>query len=101
MPGIAKVGDTVSCICCCHPPIPCIPTVGVFVAGDATVFVDNQQVVRLGDIAICACGHPTLVVAASPDVFSTNVGIARLGDPVSACPVGVIVSSSVDTFANG
>lgn len=101
MPGTARLGDMVVCVCCCHPPIPCVGTVGVFVTGSLNVVTNGRPTVRLADIAMCSCGHPTFVVGASTDVITNGRGTARLGDPVAACPVGVIVTASTDTITNG
>jgi uncharacterized Zn-binding protein involved in type VI secretion len=94
MPGIAKVGDIVSCTCCCHPPIPCLGTVGFIITGASSVLVNGSPAARVGDIAICACGHPTFIVGGAANVTAEGIGVARIGDPVSACPVGTIITGS-------
>jgi len=98
MPGIAKLGDLCSCVCCCHPPIPCVGTIGVAVTGANTVLTNGAATVRLTDMFICGCGHPTFVVGASGTTFAEGLPVARLGDPVSACPVGNIITASGDVF---
>lgn len=94
MPGIVRTGDLCSCICCCHPPIPCVATIGVFVAGAGTVTAEGASVVRIGDMAICSCGHPTFLVGGSSTVTAEGVAVGRLGDPVAACPVGNVITSA-------
>jgi len=100
MAGVARINDMVSCTCCCHPPTPCIGTVGFFVQSAVTVNANGLGVVRLGDMAMCVCGHPTFVVGGSSTVLAEGIGVARLGDAVSGCPVGTIVTSSSDVIAS-
>lgn len=100
MPGIAKTGDLVQCICCCHPPIPCVGTVGILVTGEASVLTNGAPTVRISDMAICGCGHPTFVVGGSSSVFAGGSPVARLGDPVAGCPNGTIISASSNVLNN-
>ena len=101
MAGIARQGDLVSCICCCHPPIPCVSTIGYFVQSSLTVSGNGLGVARLGDMAICSCGHPTFLVGASTTVTANGLGVGRVGDPVSGCPVGNVITGSTDITAGG
>ncbi len=78
--------------------IPCIGTIGVFVTGANSVMTNSSPTVRLTDMAICGCGHPTFVVGASGTTYVEKLPVARLGDPVSACPVGTIITASSNVF---
>jgi len=79
-------------------PIPCVGTIGIAVTGATSVKTNGSPTVRLTDMFICGCGHPTFVVGASSSVFAEGLPVARLGDPVSACPVGTIISASGNVF---
>ncbi len=94
---MSRVGDLVSCVCCCHSG--CRHTIGTIITGAKSVYAENQQVARLGDIALCDCGHITIIVTSAKSVYAENQQAARLGDVVSACPVGTIITSSLKTFA--
>ena len=38
------------------------------------------------------CGHPGTIVTASPNVQTNNLGKARVGDAVTGCNIGAIVT---------
>ena len=99
MPNVARVGDTVVATCCCHKS--CRSVAGPIVKGSPNVLTNNLMTGRVGDVAICGCGHPTIIVKGSPNVLTNNVLTGRVGDPVVACPVGLIVKGSPTVKANG
>ncbi len=90
--GIARINDMVSCVCCCHQT--CISTVGYFITSSDNVISNQLGTVRIGDMAICDCGHPTFVVTGSDVVLVNSIGVGRITDTVSGCPVGTIITSS-------
>jgi uncharacterized Zn-binding protein involved in type VI secretion len=94
MPGLVRAGDLCSCVCPCHDSP--IGTIGVFVGGAGTVTSNGIPTMRVGDMAICSCGHMTLVAAGSPTVTAEGRGVARVGDPVVGCPSGTIITGSSD-----
>lgn len=98
MPGVARLTDQVTCICTCHSST--VSTTGTINTCSPNVKVNGLGVARVGDTAICTCGHTTTIVDGSPNVYVNGKKLARLNDPVSACPVGTITSSSSDVIAN-
>lgn len=100
MPGVAKIGDLVSCVCCCHSDPTCVQTVGTIITGSGTVTVNGAPMALVGDLAVCSCGHITTIVGSSGTVIGENRGAARIGDAVSGCPVGTIISGSGNVEAN-
>jgi hypothetical protein len=100
MLGQARVGDIVTAVCCCHADPTCRGVVGFFITGDTTVLTNNLGTVRAGDMAICTCGHPTLMVGFSPNVQISSRGAGRMSDPVAGCPVGVVVTGSGNVQLN-
>jgi len=99
MPGVARIGDVFKAICCCHSG--CEDVSGVIVSGSANVFANGINVSFCSAIGIASCGHTAIIVSCSPNVLVNGIGCARLGDIVSGCPKGVIVSSSANVFVNG
>ena len=89
---IARTTDLCACVCSCHPTP--IGTIGTFITGASTVITEGERTVRLGDIAICSCGHITIAVTSASTVCAEDILVSRLGDAVSACPVGTIITSA-------
>jgi uncharacterized Zn-binding protein involved in type VI secretion len=94
---IARIGDTVSCVCSCHSSP--ISVTGTLITGASKTYAENSNISRLGDIALCTCGHITTVVTSASKTYAENKLIARLGDVVSACPIGTIVTAASKTYA--
>ena len=81
-------------ICCCHPPIPCIPMVGPIITGSPDTISTGSAQARFGDMTIGACGHPGIIVSSSGDHITNSPGSARLGDIVTGCNIGVIATGN-------
>lgn len=97
MPNDARIGDTFSGTCCCHPPIPCIGMVGIVISGAGKSNVQGSMTSRIGDVVRGACGHLSIITGGSS---LTNVEFssdARIGDPVSGCIAGIIISGASTT----
>jgi len=94
MAGVVRLGDLCSCVCCCHHNPKCRGTIGIAITGANSVLTNSSPTVRLTDMFMCDCGHPTFVVSASSTVFAEKLQVARLGDVVSGCPTGIIITSS-------
>lgn len=56
--------------------------------------VKNYQQARLTDITIGWCGHTGVIVTGSPDHQTNNLPTARIGDAVTGCNIGVIVTGA-------
>lgn len=77
--SVCRVGDIGVGVCFGHA-VP-TPFVTVFVSGDEIVGVDDQPMVRLGDIGVCTCGHISVATSGSAVAEGSN-GMAphRFGD---------------------
>jgi len=94
MAASARVTDLWSGICCCHPPAPCIPMVGPIIVGSPNTTSGSLAQARLTDMTIGFCGHPGFIISASGNHKTNSLGSARVGDSVTGCNIGVIVSGS-------
>lgn len=99
MPSVSRIGDTFKAICCCHKH--CRSVTGVIVTGSANVIANGSQVALLNAIGKATCGHTAIIVSASPNVVANSLGVARIGDVVTGCPHGTIVTGSPNVYANG
>lgn len=94
MTMVARVGDSVSGICCAHGVPPCIPTTGVIVQGAGTVFAEGQPIARIGDTIALACGHTAAIISSNATVNAEGLLVARIGDSVGGVFTGTIISSA-------
>ena len=94
MPSTARDGTCAAGVCTGHPTP--VGWSGIAATGDGLCKVDNQPIVRLGDMYALSCGHVGVVVSASGDNWSSNLGVAKVGDLIIPTPggTGVIVSGS-------
>ena len=100
MPETSAMFDEWSGICCCHPPIPCIGMTGYIIEGSDDCLADSRKQGRLTDMTIGYCGHVGNIVSASTTVVSNGVGKARIGDQVTGCNIGNIITG-IGTFKTG
>ncbi len=100
MSSNVRVGDIFVGVCCCHPPIPCIPSAGAIVTGSSVCSMDGLPTSRVGDIGVGFCGHPTVIVSGSSVVSIDSANAARTGDAVAGCICGALVTGSPDTSSN-
>lgn len=101
MPSASRLTDIWVGICCCHPPIPCIPMSGPIVTCSPDNQSGNLGQARLTDMVIGWCGHPGTIVTASQNCKANNLGKARIGDQVTGCTIGVIVTGNPTHKVNG
>lgn len=94
----ARLTDIAVGICCCHPPIPCVPWVGVIIKGSSNTNTNNLQTARCTD-PVLGC-HVGTICTCSRTVMANNNGVARRTDRVCGCPKGVIVTGSIDTITS-
>jgi uncharacterized Zn-binding protein involved in type VI secretion len=94
MPASARLTDIWAGICCCHPPIPCIPMAGPIITGSPNDKSGGLSTARLTDTVIGYCGHPGIIVSASANCKANSLGKARIGDTVTGCTIGNIVTGS-------
>lgn len=93
-----KIGDLGQGVCPCHDdPETYITT---FSIGAKTVFVNGENVMIVGGIGISSCGHPTIALTGSNNVFAENQGIHRVGDEGNNCGMYTALTGSNNTFTN-
>ena len=94
MPSVSRIGDIWTGICCCHPPAPCISMSGPIIIGSPNQSSSGFKVSRLSDMVIGYCGHPGKIVTSSINNFSNGLGKARIGDTVTGCTIGKIITGN-------
>lgn len=95
----ARVGDTVSGVCCAHSNPTCISTTGIIVQGAGTVNSEGQPIARVSDTVALACGHTAIIVSSNATVSAEGILVARIGDSVGGVFTGTIVSSAATVNA--
>lgn len=92
MPQIARVGDMGIGTCPCHTsPISYIT---IFASGSPNVTADGSSVVRVGDIGVASCGHPTIALSGSGISDADGISIHRIGDTGVNCGTYITISGS-------
>ncbi|MEM3827992.1 MAG: PAAR domain-containing protein [Conexivisphaerales archaeon] len=100
MSNNARLTDIAMGICCCHPPIPCIPMVGTIITASPNVSTNSLGQARLTDLVLGACGHIGLIVSGSPNVQVNNLALARVSDAVAGCLIMTIATGSPNVQTN-
>mgnify|MGYP006928174253 CR=1 FL=1 len=90
----ARLTDVGVGICCCHPPIPCIPMVGMLVTASSNYITNGLGEARLGDVMLGNCGHPGTMITCSNRSLINGLGTVRISDAFSGCFTGVVVTGS-------
>ena len=90
MSGICRAGDVGAGSCSAHDSTKSYNT--VFVPAQSTVFSEGSPVIRIGDVGLSTCGHPTICLSGAATVLCVGSGVHRIGD-VGANP-GAYVSLS-------
>jgi len=98
MLGCTRIGDIGCGVCFCHDSP--IGTCGILIPSQNTVFFDNRNAIRLGDILITFCGHVSVVVTSSSLTITEYINQTRLTDVVVGCMVGTVVTSSTTVFTD-
>ena len=88
-------------ICCCHPPIPCIPMSGPILTGSGDAQCNSKGIARLSDIVIGYCGHTGVLITSSSTVGTNSRGNVRIGDQFVGCFSGTIITGSSNTVTGG
>jgi len=86
--------DEWSGICCCHPPIPCVGMTGYIIEGLTNILTVGQDQAILLHETIGDCGHTGYIVSASSKVVGSGKGKARIGDDVTGCNIGNIITGT-------
>lgn len=98
MSGIARVGDVGVGVCYWHDEPQYYTT--TFVSGAGTVMDNNLVSCVIGTIGHSTCGHNTIALSGSPDVFAENSAVHRIGDVGQNGGPYTVVSGSPDVLAN-
>jgi len=94
MPASARMFDMWVGICCCHTDPTCIPMTGIIITGSSDAISTSLGQARITDMTIGYCGHPGMIISASGNHKTNNLGSARVGDNVSGCNIGVIATGN-------
>ena len=94
MPRVARIGDGWEGICCCHPPIPCIPMTGEITSGNTDHESGGSPIARIGDTVTGACGHTGVIDSGASTHESGGSKVARVGDSTTGCLIGEIVEGN-------
>lgn len=98
MPSKSRQQDLGVGICCCHPPVPCIPMTGFVLTYSFNTLVNSLGAGRLTDIVIGYCGHTGIMITSSNKTFINGLGSIRIGDRFAGCFTGSIITGSGNTI---
>ncbi len=94
MPNICRIGDPISCG-------------DAMAQGSPNVFSNYIPVCRFDtDLTAGHCYNPTIIISASPNVFTNNISTVRVGDPIMvhccgpSCHGGNVAAGSPNVFVN-
>jgi hypothetical protein len=96
MIGAARATDIFSGICVCHKDP--ISMTGIICTTSPDSGGENLGFARCTDIVVGGCGHVGIIVTCSSQVIVNDLGMARMGDFVTGCLIGTIVTSSGSIF---
>ena len=99
MPNMPRQGDIGVGVCYAHPTPQ--PYLTVFVDGASTVYNDGRNTSVVTTVGCASCGHATVAITGSPNVFCTDLAAHRYGDMgVNGGPY-IATTGSDKQFANG
>lgn len=90
----SRVTDIGVGVCCCHPPAPCISTIGTLVTGAATVEKEGMASSRITDIVLHSCGHVGLMITGASTVEDESLSTSRVTDAYVGCVCGTLVTGA-------
>jgi len=100
MSATSRLTDMWSGICCCHPPYPCISMGGQIITASSDTESSGLAQARLTDVTQGWCGHTGTIVTGSPNVFTNGLNDARIGDQVTGCNIGEIITGDSSHLVN-
>lgn len=80
--------------CCCHNDPDCRDMTGPIITASENGISGGLAQARLVDITIGSCGHTGRIVTCSSTAILNSRGKARIGDLVTGCNIGVIVTGN-------
>jgi uncharacterized Zn-binding protein involved in type VI secretion len=87
--------------CCCHSDPTCIAMTGYIIEGLTTVITGGQDQALLLHETIGHCGHTGRIVTSSSTVSGGGKGKARIGDEVTGCNIGNIITGTATVQTGG
>lgn len=100
MSAASRLTDLWSGICCCHNNPTCIPMGGKIITASIDIESSGLAQARLTDITQGWCGHTGTIVTGSPNVFTNGLNNARVGDQVTGCNIGNIITGNSSHIIN-
>ena len=97
--NVCRVSDIGIGVCPAHKSPRSYIT--VFGSGAKTVLAEAKQMVRVGDVGVSSCGHPTIALVGSKTVLCEGAAVHRCNDtganagPYVATTAAVTVSNSL------
>lgn len=101
MPNTSRLLDLWNGICCCHSDPSCILMGGWIITASPDTESSGLPQARLVDMTIGYCGHPGNIVTSSATVLCNSRGKARLGDQVTGCNIGQVITGAPDFDTGG
>lgn len=95
---VTRVGDIGSGSCPAHKGRKSYNT--IFVPGQSTVLAEGSPVIRVGDVGLSTCGHPTVALMGAVTVFAVASNVHRVGDIGSNPGPYVTVIGATTVYAN-
>ena len=94
MPSQSRLTDLWTGKCCCHSHPNCVEMTGYIIRASEDGISGNLGQARLTDITIGSCGHVGRIVTSSSSAFLNNLGKARIGDQVTGCNIGKVITGN-------
>jgi hypothetical protein len=90
----ARIGDAWIGICCCHSKPTCVSMGGIIISGSPNAKSGGPSQSRLIDTTIGWCGHPGMIISSSLRSKTNTLGKARIGDSITGCNIGIIITGN-------
>lgn len=92
MPSSSRLTDIWTGICCCHEDPTCIPMSGPVISGSPNNKSGSLSQAFLTSVTQGWCGHTGQIITASATVKTNSLGKARVGDLVTGCNLGIMIT---------
>ncbi len=94
MPSQSRLTDLWTGKCCCHHDPDCEEMSGNIITASPNGLSANLGQARLTDVTIGFCGHTGKIVTGSSSAFMNNLSKARIGDNVTGCNIGIVITGN-------
>jgi hypothetical protein len=99
LPSQTRIGDIGVGSCPCHPPIPVVGYVTIFVTGKGAKS-DGRDECTVGTVGVASCGHATVALTGSSTTLNAGSPNHRVGDVGANCGAYVAVTGSPTNETN-